>query len=388
MQIMQKQKTKSYIVIFTLLLFFLFLGQISCQESKPEVIDQPNKNKLSFTGTWVTNVASTALNSKEDIQKTVESCVNNHIDNIFMVVWNNGRTIYPSSIMKNLINIEISEKYQGRDPLKEMIEEAHKHNIKVHAWFEYGFSSSYNANGGLIIEKKPDWAAKDQNGKLVTKNGFDWMNPLHPEVQEFMLSLIMEVVNNYNIDGIQGDDRLPALPSTGGYDPYTIDLYKKQHTGNTPPSDYKNQEWINWRAKILTEFLSKMYQTIKQAKPNIIISSAPSVYPWGYTEYLQDWPTWLSKNYIDMVIPQIYRYNIDSYQKTLSEQLRYVGAKDRHKIFPGMLIQNGDYNPDSVFLEKMIEANRRNGILGEAFWFFEGIKKFPSFFETYNTTIP
>ena len=33
--------------------------------------------------------------------------------------------------------------YQGRDPLREIIDEAHAHNIKVHAWFEYGFAASY-----------------------------------------------------------------------------------------------------------------------------------------------------------------------------------------------------------------------------------------------------
>ena len=37
-----------------------------------------------------------------------------------------------------------------------------------------------------------------------------------------MISLFKEVINNYNVDGVQGDDRLPALPSISGYQPYTI----------------------------------------------------------------------------------------------------------------------------------------------------------------------
>ena len=49
-----------------------------------------------------------------------------------------------------------------------------------------------------------------------------------------------------------------------------------------------------------------------------------------------------------------------------------------------MLIQNGDYNPSEEFLKKMIETNRRNGIAGESFWFYEGVKKFPEFFSTYH----
>lgn len=285
--------------------------------------------------------------------------------------------------MKNTFGVEIADKFSGRDPLNEMIEEAHKKNIKVHAWFEYGFAASNNENGGLILQKKPEWASKDAAGNLLKKNGFEWMNPFMPDVQNFMISLIMEVVHNYNIDGVQGDDRLPALPSTGGYDAYTVDLYKQEHNGEAPPADYKNTSWINWRADKLTSFLGKLYKKVKTEKPNVVVSCAPGVHPWSKNEYLQDWPSWLDKGYADMVIPQHYRYDIESYQTVLQQQLSFLGAKDRGKFFPGILIQNANYNPSLEFLNQMIQENRRQGITGEAFWFYEGINKFPSFFKNY-----
>lgn len=166
--------------------------------------------------------------------------------------------------MKELIGIEIVEKYQGRDPLKEMIEEAHANGIKVHAWFEYGFAASYGQNGGLILARKPEWGAKDVNGKLLVKNGFVWMNALLPEVQDFMLSLIKEVADNYDIDGVQGDDRLPAMPSSGGYDEYVCQLYKQEHNGMEPPADGKNEAWMTWRADKLTDFLKNCILRLKQ----------------------------------------------------------------------------------------------------------------------------
>ncbi len=73
---------------------------------------------------------------------------------IFVVTWNKSMTTYPSKIMRELTGIEIDSLFTGRDPLKELIEEAHKKNIKVIAWFEFGFSSSYQLNGGTIIESK------------------------------------------------------------------------------------------------------------------------------------------------------------------------------------------------------------------------------------------
>lgn len=347
---------------------------------KPPVVGADD----SFSGVWITSVASSVLNSRENIRQAVDVCSGYGINNIFVVVWNKGRTHYPSKIMKNLIGVEIAEQYAGRDPLQEMIEEAHKKNIKVHAWFEYGFAASNSQNGGLILQKKPEWAAKDVNGNLLSKNGFEWMNPFLPEVQNFMTSLILEVINSYDVDGVQGDDRLPALPSTGGYDDYTKELYKKAHDGFLPPNNYADAEWVNWRTNLLTEYLGELYKKVKEAKSDVIVSCAPSVHPWAKNEYLQDWPSWLSKGYTDMVIPQHYRYDIDAYQTTLQQQLSYLQSKDRKKFYPGLLIQNGTYNPTEEFLKKMIEINRRNGITGEAFWFYEGLSKFSSFFNTYR----
>lgn len=368
--------------ILSLLLLSLPLAYCSGGEGVEE--QKPVKAEKAFAGVWITNVASSVLDSRANIRQAVSHCEESGINNIFVVVWNKGRTLYPSEVMQRAFGVEISDQFKGRDPLAEMIEEAHKKNIKVHAWFEYGFASSNNENGGLILQKKPHWAAKDISGVLLKKNGFEWMNAFHPEVQNFITSLILEVVSKYNVDGVQGDDRLPALPSHGGYDDYTVNLYKQSHGGLNPPADYKNAEWISWRAALLTEYFGRLYKEVKKMKPSVIVSSAPSIHPWAKDEYLQDWPSWLSKGYVDMVIPQHYRYNIEAYQQVLKQQIGFLDAKDRGKFFPGMLIQNADYNPSPEFLKQMIEENRRQGFAGESFWFYEGLKKFPEFFKQYN----
>lgn len=352
-------------------------GETNAQEEEPLPVEY-------FSGVWITSSASDVLDSRENIKKAVSVCKEYGINHIFVVVWNNGRTFYPSQVMKNLIGVEIAEKYKGRDPLREMIEEAHANEIKVHAWFEYGFAASYGQNGGLILQVKPDWGGRESSGRLLEKNGFIWMNSLLPEVQDFLLSLVKEVVLEYEVDGIQGDDRLPAMPSNGGYDYYTRELYKSEHNGLEPPVDEKNADWLDWRSEKLSDFMGRLYHEVKSLSPSLIVSSAPGVYPWGKNEYLQDWPSWLERGYIDWVIPQHYRYDIDSYQSTLAQQLSYVGAKDRKKFMPGILIQNGDYNPTEDFLRKMIECNRRNQIESECFWFYEGLEKYPSFFEYYR----
>ncbi|SFE11021.1 glycoside hydrolase family 10 protein [Flavobacterium phragmitis] len=360
--------------------FLIFLSAliVSCTSSNdyPPVqpVVKPTVGK-GIKGVWVTNVASPALSSAANIKETVRVCKESGITDIYVVVWNKGRTLYPSEIMNKEFGISIMEGYEGRDPLLEMITEAHKETIKVHAWFEYGFAASNNQQGGVILKKYPLWAAKDKTGALLTSSsGFEWMNGINPDVQNFMKSLILEVVKKYDVDGIQGDDRLPAMPIAGGYDDYTVQLYKREK-GVNPPTSENDATWKDWRANKLTEFLGDLYKAVKAAKSTVIVSMAPSVHPWAKDNYLQDWPTWLDKKYCDYVIPQIYRYDLSAYTQTLKAQVGYVkNSADLSKLYAGVLIQSGTYNATNQFVEQMVNENRNNGVTGEAFFFFEGLK--------------
>jgi uncharacterized lipoprotein YddW (UPF0748 family) len=367
--------------------FYLTLILTSIIISVPSCNAQVNKQAVR--GVWLTNVDSEVLNSKENIIEAVNLLDELGFNTIFVVTWNKAMTSYPSKIMKEFTGVEIDTLFTGRDPLKELIDEAHKKNIKVFAWFEFGFSSSYELNGGQIIERKPEWAAKDVNGNLVQKNGFEWMNGFHPEVQDFLLSLIMEVVENYDIDGIQGDDRLPALPSEAGYDEYTVSLFKSQHNGQEPPIYHKDFYWVQWRADLLTDFMRRIYETVKNYDENIIVSMAPSIYPWSKEEYLQDWPNWMRKGYVELVCPQVYRYDFKNYKKVLEQIIEdQIDKKDFEKFFPGVLLKVGDYYPSQEFLKQMIDENRSNNVYGEVFFFYEGIKKYPDFFrEIYKNRV-
>lgn len=353
-------------------LFLLPLILLSCTKQVDE------KQIAAVRGVWLTNVDSEVLNFKASIDSAVNFCYELGINTIFVVTWNKGMTQYPSKIMKEFTGVEIDTLFTGRDPLKELIDAAHAKDIKVIAWFEFGFSSSYKLNGGEIIKLKPEWASKDVNGKLVSKNGFEWMNGFHPDVQEFMLSLILEVVNNYEIDGIQGDDRLPAMPSEAGYDDYTKTLYAAEHNGKLPPKDFRDKDWVQWRADLMTDFMRKIYERVKEAKKNVIVSMAPSIYPWAKEEYLQDWPEWVRRGYVELVCPQLYRYKFEDYKFALDEIITSQIEKDNlNKFYPGILLKVGDYYPSRQYLRQMIEANRKQNIHGEVFFFYEGLKKYP-----------
>jgi len=332
------------------------------------------QNTEAVRGTWITNVASEALRSEKNIIETVALCKQKGLNNIYVVVWNNGRTMYPSKVVESYTGIKQDPVYKGFDPIKCIIEEGHKQGLKVHAWFEFGFAYAYKDTTGLWLKKYPHWAGRNSKGELLQKNGFYWWSSFHPEVQDFMKNLILEVVTNYAVDGVQGDDRLPASPAEGGYDEYTISLYRKQ-SGNAPPKDYLETAWLNWKADQLSAFGKLIYQSVKQAKPSCIVSWAPSIYPWSKEHYLQDWPAWLNGGYADYIMPQLYRYNIDAYGKILRELNTQVTTEQKKKIFPGILTSLGDgYQASPELMQQMIQLNRSLGFNGECMFYFETIR--------------
>jgi uncharacterized lipoprotein YddW (UPF0748 family) len=341
----------------------------------PTPVWDPN----ALRGVWVTTTASTALDSRANIKQMVTTCKAAGINHLFIVVYNNARTMYPSTVMNNLINQPILERFAGRDPLQECVEEGHAAGLKVHAWFEYGFSSSFSASGGPIVAAKPHWAAKTSGGALVVKNGFDWLNGLHPEVQQFMVDLFKEVVTKYDVDGVQGDDRLPAMPTTGGYDSYTVALFQAEHAGASPPTQITEGNWVTWRAKKLNAFVKRLRNEVKALKPAVQFTISPSPYPWGLTEYLQDWPTWVDSSYVDAVLPQCYRYNIADYNGSVAQQKSYH-RNTAVPLYPGILLRSGSYTATPTFLTDMVRTNRTNNFKGECFFFYEGLAASSSWF--------
>jgi len=326
-------------------------------------------------GVWLTTTDSRVLYSKQNIAQAMNFLAETGFNVVFPVVWTNAATIYPSRVMRENFGLEIDSRFAGRNPLEELITEAKRVGLAVIPWFEYGFASSFNQNGGHLIAKKSHWAARDANGNLLKKNNFEWMNALDSEVQDFLRSLVLEVVKNYDITGIQGDDRMPALPSEGGYDSKTIDRYVRQFNQN-PPQNPKDAQWLQWRADILTDFLTRLYQEIIAINPNLIISMSPSVYPWGFQEYLQDSQTWIDQGLVDLIHPQLYRQDFQGYKLLLDRLIsQQFTALQLPALVPGVLIKAGSYRMSPEQMLRTIQYNRDRGIQGEVFFFYEGLRE-------------
>lgn len=345
--------------------------------------------RVPVRGVWIPTPDYTGFwTSRASIEKHLDDLSAAGINSVFVVMWNQGRTFYPSKVMEGLTGIPIDERMKGRDPLREVVEAAKPRKMRVYAWFEFGFATDVRGGkGSEIARARPEWMAVNNQGEPLVKNGFRWLNALDPAVQEFMLSQLMEVVDGYDVTGIQGDDRLPALPVEGGYNANVVAAYRAAHEGREPPANPKDMAWVQWRADRLSQFMQRIFAETRKRKPAMQVAMAPSVFPFSRDEYLQDWPAWVKNGWVDLVSPQLYRKDMVHYQSAVNAVVnKQVAAADLHKVAPGVLLNLGkSYAASAELLKQMVEANRRAGIAGEVFFYNEGVgEKVQVFREVYR----
>lgn len=93
------------------------------------------------------------------------------------------------------------------DPLDFAIKEAHSRGMELHAWmnpYRATFNSASNVAPDHITRKKPEW--------FFTYGGKKYFNPALPEVRSYISSVVMDVVRNYDVDGIHFDDYFYPYP--------------------------------------------------------------------------------------------------------------------------------------------------------------------------------
>ena len=351
-------------------------GSVSVEaRSKITLPESFAPHNTGIRGVWIPSTDCKVLTSKQRIADAMDFLADTGFNTVFPVVWNRGFTAYRSQIMREQFGMEIDSRYQGRDPLAELIVEAHRVGLRVIPWFEYGFVSSYNLNGGHLLAKKPEWAARDCSGNLLKKNNFEWLNSLDAEVQDFLLGLMLEVAQNYPVNGVQGDDRI-ALPVEGGYDEKTVKRYRAE-CGREPPSQCRERHWLHWRADIITEFVARLHRELKAINPDLLLSMSPSPYEWGLVEYLQDSQAWVDKKLVDLLHPQFYRRDFNGYKQLVDRLIGEQLKGDRLDcVSPGILLANrgGNYSMNPELLLQVIAYNRSRGIPGEVLFFYEGLR--------------
>lgn len=373
---------------------FLALAQTTNSNTASNTIDQSTpttqptirpSNGSELRGIWLTNVDSNVLFSAQSLERAIKRLKRLKFNTLYPTVWNGGYTLYPSKVAEKSFGIPVYPipELQKRDMLAEAIKFGHEQDFAVIPWFEYGLMTE---EGSELMQLHPEWITKRRDGSHVFLHGekdqhrLAWLNPAHPEVQKLLTDLIVEVVTKYDVDGIQLDDHF-GMPVELGYDDYTIALYKKSHFGRLPPEDFKDPEWMRWRAKTVTNLMRKIAKSVREIKPNCLISLSPNPKEFSYVKYLQDWYNWVYLGFIDELIVQVYRDDIDNFTRELSRpELQEIRQKIPVAIgiLTGLRIQNVDMRQ----IKGQVRVARELTLDGFSFFFYETLGNRDASFET------
>ncbi len=325
---------------------------------------------VEVRGVWIPNSYSSFFQSRENVETQMALLAEAGVNVVFPVVWSKGHTLFDSEVAEAVVGRRVDPRYGRRDPLAEVLFEAHRHGIEVVPWFEYGFAAGHETYPGKALVTHPEWAAIGVDGQPVVKNGFAWMNSLAPAPQAFLTAMVVECAERYDVDGVQGDDRLPALPAEAGYDPATVARYREEH-GQDPPKDIHDRAWTQWRADRLTEYLATLRDAVKEVDGELVFSMAPGAPSWALRDYLQDQKTWVERGLVDALHPQLYTRDQGGYDRMADATLaiEWLG-RQRKLVSPGVLSCFRDYVISEELALGSIATNRDRGFAGEV-WFYE-----------------
>ncbi|WP_242927872.1 glycoside hydrolase family 10 protein [Pontibacter vulgaris] len=207
------------------------------------------------------------------------------------------------------------------DPLEFAIKEAHKRGMELHAWI-----NPYRATTSLIdsltsqthiTRTKPEW--------FFTYGDKKYFNPGLPEVRTYITGVIMDIVRNYDVDGIHFDDYFYPYP---GKEQLPDSIAYQQHG-----QGFANIE--DWRRNNVDVLIQALSESIHKEKKHVKFGISPfgiwrnqaqdslgseSTGLSGYSALYADARKWVQEGWVDYVNPQLYfpfNYKAAPYEKLL-----------------------------------------------------------------------
>lgn len=220
----------------------------------------------------------------------------------------------------------------GYDPLAIIIEECHKRGMELHAWFNPYRASVYSASGKAVVSDHPleeginEFLAAKTAGitpeiahvqEHVINKHPEWilrvkekyiLNPGLPAVKDYITDVVLDVVNNYDVDGVHFDDYFYPYPSNeiSNEDASTFAEYSR---GITDIGD--------WRRDNINRLMKQVSDSIHAVKDHVKFGISPfgiwksGVPSWlsgmnAYSTIYADALAWIADKSVDYLTPQTY----------------------------------------------------------------------------------
>lgn len=237
-------------------------------------------------GIYMSRYMATNRASEQMIRERVRYYKEQGINTIIHGVWGNGCTMYKSEVMKQTLGYSSCPNQFQDDWLNWLIDEAHKQDMQVHAYFEKGIKLDENSPIFDVATQR-QWFVP---GVDKTYPGIDHylLDVENAEVAKYFREIQAEFVRKYpTVDAVQWDDYVgyhEELP--GGVD----------------------------RTRQLTQFMRDLRAAAKGANPKVSFDVCHHNPYWGKRYFDADWANWG----VDRAFIQVYN------DANFAEEMGYV----------------------------------------------------------------
>lgn len=309
---------------------------------------------------WPTQGTSVE-NQKAEMRKILDQLKAENFNTIIFQVRAQGRVFYKSSIEPLSPYFNHSG---GFDPLAFTIAECHQRGLECHAWLTT-FPMERQKTIKPKTKKKAAVMDTDKPAHYKAVDGLWHLDPGYPETKKHVLSLVKEIVTNYDIDGIHLD-----------YIRYTDKPFPDKDSYQKYGKGKKLEEW---RRDNINSLVFSIYDNVKSIKNWVQVSSAPlgrykmlpKVSPndkWtAYEAVFQDAGHWMKNDKHDLVFPMMYHKD-----KLFYPYLDDWKANSHGRIIvPGLGVFQMDRNSQNWALQDITDQmnyTRANNIQGQAYF--------------------
>ena len=289
----------------------------------------------------------------------------------------------------------------GYDPLAFAVEEAHKRGLELHVWVNpfRVTSSGTISTSDKVWQNAGQWIIKYDNGSFAGQI----IDPGFPDARAYVIKVLMEIVNNYDVDGIVMDDYFYPYGGTTTEDAKSKALYKPNNVLDVNKDGDTDDDWHRSNVDVC---LKALYDTIQSVKPwvrlgmgtfGIWSTQKKAAEAYGLTlpsgiNGLDDYDVqacnpieWVMNGYVDYINPQLYwatsttstNYNVlcEWWAKDVCEHFsnQLPNGKKVHFFISQAAYRavDGGFSEGITEIQKQITANRRNlssGSTGSVFY--------------------
>ena len=193
------------------------------------------------------------------------------------------------------------------DPLQWMIDQCHQRGMELHAWI-----NPYRAKSKTTSQLASNHICTQHPERVFPYDNQLILNPGLQENRDYICSVVADIVERYDVDGIHYDDYFYPYPAAG-------EVIQDDAAYQANPNGISNRG--DWRRHQVNLFVKQVYETVHAIKPWVKVGVSPfGIYrnkkndPNGsntnglqnYDDLYADILLWVNNGWLDYNVPQIY----------------------------------------------------------------------------------